>query len=52
MGAFSAPLVQGFAITLAIGVLISMYTAVFFTKSMLYFLGKSKFVRKITGEEL
>ena len=52
MGSFSAPLVQGFAITLAIGVLISMYTAVFFTKSMLYFLGKFRAVRRMVGEDL
>ncbi|MDG1989693.1 MAG: protein translocase subunit SecD [Dehalococcoidia bacterium] len=52
MGSFSAPLVQGFAITLAIGVLISMYTAVFFTKSMLYFLGKYQRFRRFVGEEV
>ena len=34
-GAFNAPLVQGFAITLAIGVLVSMFSAITVTRSLL-----------------
>jgi len=52
MGSFSAPLVQGFAITLAIGVIISMFTALLFTKTILFYLGKIRYVRKIVGEDL
>ena len=52
MGSFSAPLVQGFAITLAIGVIISMFTALLFTKSILFYLGKIKYVRRMVGEDL
>ena len=35
LGTFDAPLVQGFAITLAIGVLISMFTALTITRIMM-----------------
>jgi preprotein translocase subunit SecD len=35
LGAFDAPLVQGFALTLAVGVLISMFSAVVVTRSFL-----------------
>jgi preprotein translocase subunit SecD len=35
LGAFDAPLVQGFALTLAIGVLISMFSAITVTRAML-----------------
>ena len=34
-GAFDAPLVQGFAVTLAIGVLVSMFSAITVTRSLL-----------------
>ena len=34
-GAFNAPLVQGFAVTLAIGVLVSMFSAIMVTRSLL-----------------
>ena len=34
-GAFNAPLVQGFAVTLAIGVLVSMFSAITVTRSLL-----------------
>jgi preprotein translocase subunit SecD len=32
LGAFEAPLVQGFALTLAVGVLVSMFSALFVTR--------------------
>ncbi len=35
LGTFDAPLVQGFAVTLAIGVLVSMFSAVIITRSLL-----------------
>ena len=35
LGAFDAPLVQGFAITLAVGVLVSMFSAITVTRSLL-----------------
>jgi preprotein translocase subunit SecD len=35
LGTFDAPLVQGFAVTLAIGVLVSMFSAVVVTRSLL-----------------
>ena len=35
LGAFDAPLVQGFAVTLAIGVLVSMFTAITVTRTLL-----------------
>lgn len=35
LGAFEAPLVQGFAITLAIGVLVSMFSAIVVTRALL-----------------
>ena len=35
LGAFDAPLVQGFAVTLAVGVLVSMFSAITVTRSLL-----------------
>jgi preprotein translocase subunit SecD len=38
LGSFEAPLVQGFAFTLAIGVLVSMFSALFVTRVFMRFL--------------
>jgi len=35
LGAFEAPLVQGFALTLAVGVLVSMFSAIFVTRTLM-----------------
>jgi preprotein translocase subunit SecD len=35
LGAFEAPLVQGFAITLALGVLVSMFSALVVTRALM-----------------
>lgn len=35
LGAFEAPLVQGFAVTLAVGVLVSMFSAITVTRTLM-----------------
>ncbi len=35
LGAFDAPLVQGFAVTLAVGVLLSMFSAITVTRTLM-----------------
>ena len=44
-GAFDAPLVQGFAVTLAIGVLVSMFSAITVTRSLLKVLVGTRIAR-------
>ena len=44
-GAFNAPLVQGFAVTLAIGVLVSMFSAIMVTRSLLKVLVGTRIAR-------
>ena len=44
-GAFDAPLVQGFAVTLAIGVLVSMFSAITVTRTLLKLLVGSRIAR-------
>ncbi|MEZ4504206.1 MAG: hypothetical protein R3C39_16395, partial [Dehalococcoidia bacterium] len=45
LGSFDAPLVQGFAVTLAVGVLISMFSAITVTRSLLRLLIGTRFGR-------
>lgn len=47
LGSFGTSLVQGFAVTLAIGILISMFSAVIVTKTFLKIVSGWKFVRKL-----
>ena len=44
-GAFDAPLVQGFAVTLAIGVIVSMFSAITVTRSLLKLLVGTRIAR-------
>ncbi|MYE32365.1 MAG: protein translocase subunit SecD [Chloroflexi bacterium] len=46
LGAFEAPLVQGFAVTLAVGVLISMFSAITVTRTLMRALGTTRFARQ------
>ena len=45
LGAFDAPLVQGFAVTLAVGVVISMFSAITVTRTLLRLLIGTRFGR-------
>jgi preprotein translocase subunit SecD len=45
LGSFDAPLVQGFAVTLAVGVLISMFSAITVTRSFLRLFIGTRFAR-------
>jgi preprotein translocase subunit SecD len=45
LGTFEAPLVQGFAITLALGVFVSMFSAIFVTRSFLRLLIGTRIAR-------
>ena len=45
LGAFDAPLVQGFAVTLAVGVLVSMFSAITVTRTLMKALVGTRFAR-------
>jgi protein-export membrane protein SecD len=46
LGAFEAPLVQGFAVTLAVGVLVSMFSAITVTRTLMKALAGTPFARQ------
>ena len=46
LGAFEAPLVQGFAVTLAVGVLLSMFSAITVTRTLMKALAGTRFARQ------
>jgi len=46
LGAFEAPLVQGFAVTLAVGVLVSMFSAITVTRTLMKALGGTRLARQ------
>ena len=46
LGAFDAPLVQGFAVTLAIGVLLSMFSAIMVTRTLMKALANTRIARQ------
>ena len=46
LGAFNAPLVQGFAVTLAIGVMVSMFSAIVVSRALLRSLAGTPFARR------
>ena len=45
LGAFDAPLVQGFAVTLAVGVLVSMFSAIVVTRTLMRMLIGTRIAR-------
>ncbi len=47
LGSFGTSLVQGFAVTLAIGILVSMFSAIVITKTFLKLITGWKFVKKL-----
>ena len=46
LGAFDAPLVQGFAVTLAVGVLLSMFSAIMITRTLMKALANTPIARR------
>jgi preprotein translocase subunit SecD len=46
LGAFNAPLVQGFAVTLAVGVLVSMFSAITVSRTLLKLLAGTWIARQ------
>ena len=46
LGAFSAPLVQGFALTLGFGVLVSMFSSIVVTRTLLRAFVRTKYARR------
>ena len=46
LGAFDAPLVQGFAVTLAVGVLLSMFSAIMVTRTLMKALANTRIARQ------